>query len=164
MPLTNPYNPYTPYNANYISNQFQQSTPNQTYRTPQYQSTPNQPSLDALAQPQAQVIPIFGRVISTESEIKPNEVPMDGSIALFPLSDFSVIIAKQWSQDGTIKTVRFAPEIQTSEPEAPATMSITELAQSMDERFNKIESMIKYRNGGKAYQKKESDSKESSNE
>lgn len=163
MPLTNPYNPYSPY-TNYMSNQFQMSTPNNTYRTPQYPPATNTASLNSYNQSHSQTMPIFGRVISTESEITPNEVPMDGTIALFPLSDFSVVIAKQWSQDGTIKTVRFVPEIQTSEPETPTTMSITELAQSIDERFNKIESMIKYRNGGKTYQKKESETKESSNE
>jgi hypothetical protein len=154
MPLTNPYNPYTPYTS-YLPNQFQTSTPNSTYRTPQYPPATNAASLENLAQQQNPVVPIFGRVIATESEIKPNEVPMDGSIALFPVSDFSVIIAKQWSQDGTIKTVKFAPEIQTMESEKTASVSISELAHSMDERFNKIESMLKYRNGGRSNQKAE---------
>lgn len=133
MPLTNPYNPYSPY-ASYLPNQFQPTTSQlPTYTPPAYPANH-----------------IFGRPVSAETEIKPNEVPMDGTIALFPLTDFSVIIAKQWSQDGTIKTLRFVPDIQVVDNDSSPEVSISELAHSMDERFNKLESMIKYRNGGKA--------------
>lgn len=40
---------------------------------------------------------IFGKVVQNESQITPNDVPMDGTIAMFPLQDFSKIIAKQWT-------------------------------------------------------------------
>lgn len=40
---------------------------------------------------------LTGRIIQTESDITPNEVAMDGSVSLFPLGDYSAIIAKQWN-------------------------------------------------------------------
>lgn len=52
-----------------------------------------------MQQPQRpSVVP--GRTVASENEIKPNEIPMDGTISLFPLSDYSAIFAKQWKSDG----------------------------------------------------------------
>ena len=34
---------------------------------------------------------IFGKIVQNESQITPNDVPMDGTIAMFPLQDFSNI-------------------------------------------------------------------------
>lgn len=86
------FNPYTQMYPTYP--QFQ---PMQTY---------NQPN-------QSVNRTIFGRVINSENDITPNEVPMDGSISLFPLADYSKIFAKQWSQDGTIKTTVFSMDPST---------------------------------------------------
>lgn len=40
-------------------------------------------------QPSYSVIP--GRIVNTPDEIRPNEVPNDGSIAVFPLNDGSAV-------------------------------------------------------------------------
>lgn len=165
MSLTNPYNPYLPYTANLQPNQYQTATPNTIPMSPLTQTSPYQPAWNnnqasSTIQPQA----IYGHIVSDEAEIKPNEVPMDGTIAFFPKSDLSEIIAKQWVQNGTIQTVRFVPVVQQASEETPKTMSIDELAQSMDSRFNEIKSMLKYRNGGRGNQKNSADSKESSDD
>lgn len=169
MPLTNPYNPYPPYNMSYVPNQFSTSAPNSNYGSAQYGTGPTQVRLDNLgAQQPVQMPNVYGHMVNSESEIKPNEVPMDGSIALFPKPDFSEIIAKQWSQDGTITTLKFVPEAKTSDStsndESAATMSISELAHSMDDRFDELKSMLKYRTGGKSSQKNQSESKGSNDE
>lgn len=75
----------------------------QPYGTVQYQ--PPQMPPQPLQQPRG----IAGRMVGAPSEIVPNEVPMDGSVAFFPTSDGSAIFAKAWNPNGTISTVRYAP-------------------------------------------------------
>lgn len=53
---------------------------------------------------------IVGRWVNNFDEIKPQDVPMDGSISLFPQSDNTCIYAMMWSNDGKIVPYRFVPE------------------------------------------------------
>ena len=46
---------------------------------------------------------------------------MDGSISIFPLTDYSKIYAKQWMPDGTIRTLEFVPKVEKEEPSAQST-------------------------------------------
>lgn len=57
-----------------------------------------------------------GRVIQNPNEIVPGEVEMNGKVSLFPMADYSSIIAKCWNQYGTIDTVRYIPEPQQQQP------------------------------------------------
>lgn len=83
-----------------------------------------------------------GRIVSGVDEIKVNEVPMDGSLALFPQNDLSCIYAKQWSSDGTINTVRYILDIPA--PSAKQSTTITdEVATAIMERLDKIEKALK---------------------
>lgn len=50
-----------------------------------------------------------GKFIQTVENITANDVPMDGSVALFPMNDMSRVLAKAWQSDGTIKTVIYEP-------------------------------------------------------
>lgn len=59
---------------------------------------------------------ISGRMVQNIAEVVPQEVPMNGSIAVFPLQDLSAVFAKAWNQNGTITTVKYVPE-QLAEPE-----------------------------------------------
>ncbi len=92
------------------------------YYVPQPQQTyfPQQQQMNNFQQNpnfQSQKIPggIPGKIISNPGEIAPNEVAMDGSMCIFPLSDYSTIYAKQWTQDGKIRTIEFVPRISTDE-------------------------------------------------
>lgn len=77
-----------------------------------YRSTSTYPYFNTpQMQPQNQGA-IFGRLVNDESEIMPNEVPMDGSISIFPKSDGSEVIIKSWTQNGTISTMRYVPVIE----------------------------------------------------
>ena len=49
---------------------------------------------------------IPGRLVNNLDEITPQEVPMDGSVSLFPTNDFSAIYAKTWTKDDTIADLR----------------------------------------------------------
>lgn len=51
-----------------------------------------------------------GRIIQSPDEIKVNEVPMDGSVGIFPTQNYSEIYAKAWNQQGTIDTIKYIPE------------------------------------------------------
>lgn len=95
-----PYQPY-PYQFNTVppAPQFQpQQPPIGTY-APQ---TPN----TGFQKPSG----VPGRVVGQEGEITAQEVPMDGSMSFFPLSDGSAIVGKRWNADGTIQTVRYVAE------------------------------------------------------
>lgn len=80
-------------------------------------------------QPSYSVIP--GRIVNTPDEIRPNEVPNDGSIAVFPLNDGSAVYLKYFTGEGRIKLrccgpyeVRFTGNIGTSGDAGTAQLSI----------------------------------------
>lgn len=52
---------------------------------------------------------IVGKIVNDVSNVSPNDVPMDGSIAVFPKNDMTEIYCKQWSANGTIQTVVYRP-------------------------------------------------------
>lgn len=56
---------------------------------------------------QERISGIPGKVIRDIKDIRPNDVPMDGSIGYYPLSDGKVIIVKKWTGNGTIETARY---------------------------------------------------------
>lgn len=104
----------------------QQSTPVQPNQSQGWQNPYNQPytTLQAMQNPSLAQInnvgqqtmtsqvppPVQGHVITSVDDIKPSEVPMDTSISLFPLSDYTVIYAKQWDRNGVLQEVRYFPE------------------------------------------------------
>lgn len=60
--------------------------------------------------PPPQVPPLIGRWVNSFEEIKPQDVPMDGSMCFFPQTDGSCVYAMVWSNDGKIAPYRFVPE------------------------------------------------------
>ena len=61
---------------------------------------------------------LIGKVVNDVSMVSPNDVPMDGNIAIFPKGDMSEIYCKQWKQDGTIQTVVYKPVLDQNQSEA----------------------------------------------
>lgn len=86
---------------------------------------------------------IPGRLVNNLDEITPQEVPMDGSVSLFPQNDYSAIYAKTWTKDGTIATVKFVPEQPQMEPQKSP---LEERLDRIDQRFDKLEKMLSNRN------------------
>lgn len=76
---------------------------------------------------------IPGRQVGDVNEITPQEVPMDGSVSLFPQQDYSCIYAKTWTKEGTIATMKFVPE----QPQAA-----TEQKSPLEERLDRIEQKL----------------------
>lgn len=104
-----------------------------------------QPQIPTFLPNQATQVPqrpaIFGRPVGDASQIMPNDVPMDGSIAIFPLQDYSKIYAKQWTKNGTIETMCYIPE-------TPAETETTkdpylELTEHIDSKFDELLNAVK---------------------
>lgn len=67
-------------------------------------------------QQQQRVNGLNGRFVGRVEDVTANEVSMDGSVSLFPTNDMSVIYAKSWNADGTIKTIAYKPILDDLEP------------------------------------------------
>ena len=86
---------------------------------------------------------LYGRMVMSPMEITPQEVPMDGSIAMFPTSDMSCVYIKTWGSDGTIKTFRYVPEPINGSPTAGQNShDMDALFASLNQRLDKIEKML----------------------
>lgn len=98
---------------------------------------PQQPQgIPSQVQVQPQIIQqptgLQGRYVSSPDDITPQEVSMGGNPSLFPLADGSAIIAKQWANDGTIKTVRYAAETPKAQDDAPG-VTLADIVQQLDD-------------------------------
>lgn len=79
--------------------------------------------------PQQMPMGVPGRWVNDLNEIKPGEVPMDGTICFFPKTDYSKIYAKVWDQNGKLQDFVFVPEVPVPSEPAPA---------QTDERIDKM--------------------------
>ena len=52
-----------------------------------------------------------GKTVDSIDVVKAMDIPLDGSISYFPLSDGTGIVTKQLQQDGTSKTILFKPVV-----------------------------------------------------
>lgn len=91
-------------------------------------------------QPQIKRVP--ARIINDPKEIMPNEVPMDGSVSLFPTADYSCVYAKAWNANGMIDTVKYIPE----KPETHNTPQSQDVLSAILARLDNIERTLNKRN------------------
>ena len=113
MNYQNPYAPYPyPWGGVATTPQYVPPTPSTFQTMTQTQQPPQQQSTGAA--------PLTGRTVRSAQEVTPQEVPMDGTLALFPLADGTAIIGKRWTPEGTISEVRYVPEITEPRQEAPS--------------------------------------------
>lgn len=140
--FNNFYNPSNPWLGNPSGGYMTNTSGNIQQQTPGYSGFNNF---------QRPAIPptIPGRLVVNADEITPQEVPMDGSVSLFPQNDYSCIYAKTWTKEGTIATMKFVPEQpQNAESQkSPLEMRLD----SIDQR---LEALDKKLNRPRNYQKK----------
>ena len=139
MANNNPFYP-NPANPYMVNNNYGTSYAPQTGGYMAGNQTPNPYQNQQLNRFQS----IPGRLVNNLDEITPQEVPMDGSVSLFPQNDYSAIYAKTWTKDGTITTVKYVPE--QSQPAAPQKSPIEERLDRIDQRFDRLEKMLSNRN------------------
>lgn len=95
------YNSYMPQQNNY-NNQFMQ----QPMQQPMQMQQTMQPQMQQMPmQMQRQEKILQGKYIDNIDVMKATEIPLDGSISYFPLTDGTAIITRQLMPDGTSKTV-----------------------------------------------------------
>ena len=58
---------------------------------------------------------LLGKSVDNIDVVKATDIPLDGSISYFPLTDGTAIVTKQLQTDGTSKIVVFKPVNETKE-------------------------------------------------
>ena len=58
---------------------------------------------------QTKPIGLLGKSVDSIDVVKAMDIPLDGSVSYFPLTDGTAIVTKQLQQDGTSKTVVYKP-------------------------------------------------------
>lgn len=73
---------------------------------------PNQQPMMTTYQPPMQLTKpttLLGKAVESIDVVKATDIPLDGSISYFPLTDGSAIVSKQLQNDGTSKIVVYKP-------------------------------------------------------
>lgn len=122
------YNPY--------AQQFNNYQP----RMPQYQQ-----QIFQQQQIQPQIPTLSGRAVNDFNEVTANDVPMNGSIAIFPKADYSEIEARQWNSNGTISKIVFKPiQIDNPNNDAPTEekSKYEEISKQLDGVFSRLDELF----------------------
>lgn len=142
--MQNPYQPYIPSVSSPMVSPYQG-----TMSTPQYTPQPYQPQIPQA--PQFVPVQIHGHTIKDEAtEVPPNDIPMDGTVSLFPTEDYSCIFAKHWNKDGKITTTKYIP-VSADEDFTPSPGFEDEMRTRMDELKDLLQKGNRY-NGKSRYQ------------
>ena len=97
----NMYNNYNPYFNPYYAQQT-------TNRSPQMEM-PSQ-SQTTIQMPINRQNMLCGKQVDSIDVVKAIDIPLDGSISYFPLTNGSAIVTKQLQQDGTSKITVYEPK------------------------------------------------------
>ena len=90
---------------------------NPYYQPPRVEQTSQQPMLTSY-QPSMQLTKptgLLGKSVDNIDVVKAMDIPLDGSISYFPLTDGSAIVSKQLQNDGTSKIVVYKPTQEEKE-------------------------------------------------
>lgn len=90
---------------------------------------------------------LLGRIVNNENEIRPDEVPMDGSVAFFPQADGTCIHAKCWNNNGLIeKRTYMLVSPENSEANAAQDTNLNEVYKDLSAKLDDISKMLKRNN------------------
>lgn len=76
---------------------------------------------------------IQGKSVDSLEVVKAMDIPLDGSISYFPLTDGTAIVTKQLQQDGSSKTVIYRPVQEEQKEESVKYITIDELENVLNE-------------------------------
>ena len=102
---------------NYYPNYNQYYQPQMRVGQPMQPIQPIQPmqQQQIVQQPMAQpiqAIGLQGKSVESIDVVKAMDIPLDGSVSYFPLTDGSAIVTKQLQMDGTSKIMVYKPTIE----------------------------------------------------
>lgn len=138
-----------PYGMNYTPQMFQQQQQRlnmleQQY--PQYQQTYAQPP-QTNNFVQQQPVGLQGKSVDSIDVVKAMDIPLDGSISYFPLTDGTAIVTKQLQMDGTSKTIIYKPvnpeETKQQQPKYVTIEEVQQLVKQEPKDFKDIKEDIK---------------------
>lgn len=118
-------NPY--FNMNQGFNPMQRVQPMETTTQPMNTQTYIQPIQATNSQPT-----ILGKSVDSIEVVKATDIPLDGSISYFPLTDGTAIVTKQLKADGTSKTTIYKP-IEEQEEDKVQYATIDEIKKLIDD-------------------------------
>lgn len=83
-----------------------------------------------------------GKIVDSIDVVKATDVPLDGSISVFPLADSTAIATKQLQQDGTTKIVIYKPIDQKEEAKTmPRYVTESDMNKAINELQYKIDDL-----------------------
>lgn len=94
-----------------------------------------------------------GRIVNSPDEVRASEIPMDGTVAVFPSSDYSYVVLKAWNSNGSIQTEiykHYNPNEKIEEDN-----KLEEFKMSLNERLERIEKMLASTQNSKPSKNKE---------
>ena len=94
---------------------------------------PQQPMMTTYQQPMQLTKPnyLLGKSVDNIDVVKATDIPLDGSISYFPLTDGSAIVSKQLQNDGTSKIVVYKPT-QEDKKEAIQFATLDDIQEAID--------------------------------
>lgn len=81
-----------------------------------------------------------GRIVNSPDEVRASEIPMDGTVAVFPSSDYSYVVLKAWNSNGSIQTEIYQHVNPNASKEEDNRFE--EFKMSLNERLERIEKML----------------------
>ena len=103
---------------------------------------PMQPPVQPM-QPIEQVrTSLQGKQVESVDVVKATDIPLDGSISYFPLTDGSAIITKQLQANGTSKTLIYKQIVEEQE-ESPAYITAEEFEKTIKDLKKQIKDLKK---------------------
>lgn len=72
-----------------------------------------------------------GKSVDNIEVVKATDIPLDGSISYFPLTDGTGIVSKQIQMDGTSKIIVYRPEKETEKAVVPQYITKEELEEKL---------------------------------
>ena len=123
---------------NYTSPYFNNYQPMQ-YGNQFYQPQQMQQQLQQRIQPEQfmninKPVSLQGKVVDNVDVVKATDIPLDGSVSYFPLTDGTAIVTKQLQQDGTSKIIVYKPSEDKNVDNVTAFITSNEL----EDRLSKI--------------------------
>lgn len=79
-----------------------------------------------------QPVGLQGKSVDSIEVVKAMDIPLDGSVSYFPITDGTAIVTKQLQQDGSSKTIVYKPVIEEETEESlPKYITVEELDESL---------------------------------
>ncbi len=124
------YNQYNPY-MNRFYGQQQANMPQPMEMPIQQQNTPQ------MALNRQNIL--YGKQVDSLEVVKAIDIPLDGSVSYFPLTNGSAIVTKQLQQDGTSKITIYEPKTQKDDIKFATIEDVDKRLEKLD--FSEIDDL-----------------------